>query len=142
MLKQKLGYDKDPKYLREFKSYKNQLLKSYINDSQVTDNLVEEAYNRMQVEVNASHVLIRIDENSLDTLEVYNKLMTIKSRIENEGFEKVKKELHNGKTVFAEDLGYFSVFRMVYLLRAQHTIHQLEKLQILLEQDLDIMWYL
>ena len=109
-----LGYDKDPKYLREFKSYKNQLLKSYINDNEVTDKLVLEAYNRMQYEVNASHVLIRIDENSLDTLDVYNKLMTIKSRIINEGFQKVKNELHDGKTVFAEDLGYFSVFRMVY----------------------------
>ena len=109
-----LGYDKDPKYLREFKSYKNQLLKSYINDNEVTDKLVLEAYNRMQYEVNASHVLIRIDENSLDTLDVYNKLMTIKSRIVNEGFEKVKKELHDGRTVFVEDLGYFSVFRMVY----------------------------
>ena len=63
-----------------------------------------------------------MDENSLDTLDVYNKLMTIKSRIANEGFDKIK-ELHDGKTVFAEDLGYFSVFRWYILLKV-YIIHQ------------------
>jgi peptidyl-prolyl cis-trans isomerase SurA len=32
----------------------------------------------------------------------------------NEGFEKLMKELHNGQTLFGEELGYFSGFRMVY----------------------------
>ena len=38
----------------------------------------------------------------------------MRDRIIKEGYETVQKEVHDGKTVFAEDLGYFSAFKMVY----------------------------
>lgn len=111
-----LGLDKKPSYLNELSSYKSQLASNYLTDSKVTDELIEEAYKRMTTEVDASHILIRLDDNptSEDTLQAYNKLLKLRDRVMQEGFETVKKDIHNGKTVYAEDLGYFSAFKMVY----------------------------
>lgn len=111
-----LGLDKKPSYLNELSSYKSQLASNYLTDSKVTDELIEEAYKRMTTEVDASHILIRLDDNPTpeDTLQAYNKLLKLRDRVMQEGFETVKKDIHNGKTVYAEDLGYFSAFKMVY----------------------------
>tara|TARA_B110000902_G_scaffold240459_1_gene289973 strand:+ start:7188 stop:9128 length:1941 start_codon:yes stop_codon:yes gene_type:complete len=110
----KLDYDKDPTYLKEFKSYKNQLTDAYLTDKKVTDALVREAYERTNTEVKAQHILILFDEVETDTLEAYSKIKKLRQRFINEDFESLKKELHNGKSVFVEDLGYFSAFKMVY----------------------------
>src|SRR5690554_1243040 len=113
---QSLGLDKKQSYIRELSSYKSQLASNYMTDSKVTDELVEEAYNRMINEVEAQHILIRLDENPspADTLKAYNQLLKLRDRLAGEGFEALQKEVHNGNTVFAEDLGYFSAFKMVY----------------------------
>ena len=110
----RIGLDQDPKYIREFTSYKDQLVKNYLSDSKVTEALIKEAYERMGYDVKASHILIRLDENEIDTLKVYQQLSKLRDRVLKEGFEKVKDEVHDGMTVFAEDLGYFSAFKMVY----------------------------
>jgi peptidyl-prolyl cis-trans isomerase SurA len=110
----RLGMDTIPKYKREFESYKKQLSKNYLSDSNVTDALIKEAYNRSTQDIKASHILVRLDENEKDTLQVYNQLMSLRERVKNEGFGKVKNEVHDGKTIFAEDLGWFSAFKMVY----------------------------
>ncbi|WP_460219296.1 peptidylprolyl isomerase [Psychroserpens sp. MEBiC05023] len=110
----RLELDKDEKYLREFNNYKNQLTKNYMSDNKVTDALVKEAYERTTNDVKASHILVRIDQTETDTLAVYNQLLGLRERILNEGFETVQKEVHNGQTIFAEDLGYFGGFKMVY----------------------------
>ena len=110
----RLGMDTIPKYKREFESYKKQLSKNYLSDSNVTEALIKEAYNRTTQDVKASHILVRLDENEKDTLQVYNQLMGLSNRVKNEGFEKVKNEVHDGKTIFAEDLGWFTAFKMVY----------------------------
>ncbi|MDO6597736.1 peptidylprolyl isomerase [Oceanihabitans sp. 2_MG-2023] len=111
-----LGFDTMPKYKRELSNYKSQLAKNYLTDNKVTDALVNEAYERTTNEVNASHILIRIDENASpkDTLVAYNDLLKLRGRVIDEGYKAVQKEVHNGKTIYAEDLGYFSGFKMVY----------------------------
>ena len=109
-----LRYDKDPVYLNEFKSYKDQLTQSFLTDKNVTDDLVSEAYDRTENEVKAQHILILLDEVETDTLAAYSKIQAYRERFINEDFESLKKELHNGKSVFVEDLGYFSAFKMVY----------------------------
>ncbi|WP_055435329.1 peptidylprolyl isomerase [Lacinutrix algicola] len=112
----RLELDEKTSYLREFESYKTQLAKNYVTDNKVTDALVEEAHNRLQTEVNASHVLVRIDENAKpqDTLAAYNEIVKLRERVIKEGYKNVQKSVHNGKTIFAEDLGYFTAFKMVY----------------------------
>ncbi|RAJ12945.1 peptidylprolyl isomerase [Olleya aquimaris] len=111
-----LGLDQKPSYIREFKNYKNQLSKNYLNDNKVTEQLIKEAYNRLQTEVDASHILVRIDENASpqDTLLAYQEIQKLRGRVLQEGFEAVKKDIHNGRTLFAEELGYFTAFKMVY----------------------------
>ena len=110
----RMGLDKDPKYIKEFSSYKNQLVKNFLSDSKVTDALVKEAYDRMGFDIKASHILIRLEENETDTLKVYQDLMKLRDRVSKEGFDSVKNDVHDGKDIFAEDLGYFSAFKMVY----------------------------
>ena len=109
-----LGLDKDANYLREFENYKKQLTKNYLSDNKVTDALVKEAYDRMQYDVKASHILILDNPEEEDTLVAYNKLIDYRKILQDEGFESAKKQYHNGKTVLVEDLGYFSTFKMVY----------------------------
>jgi len=115
----KLGLQNNTKYQNELSSYRNQLSKTYLNDSKVTNQLIEEAYNRSLKEVKASHILISFDENikGADTLAFYNKALDLKKRIEKgENFETVA--LANSQDPSVADnkgnLGYFSAFRMVY----------------------------
>ena len=78
----KLGLQNSVTYQNELKSYRNQLSKNYVNDSKVTNELVQEAYNRMTKEVRASHILILVDEGASpeDTLKAFNKIKDIKNR--------------------------------------------------------------
>lgn len=110
----RMELDTNPNYIREFSTYRDQLVKNYLSDSKVTEALMKEAYDRMGYDVKASHILMRLDENETDTLNVYQDLLKLRDRVISEGFEAVKNQVHNGKTTFAEDLGYFSAFKMVY----------------------------
>lgn len=111
-----LGLDKKASYLRELSSYKEQLAKRYITEPNVTENIVKEAYDRISNEVKAAHILVRLPENasSEDTLVAYNNIIKLRERALTEGFETVRKSVHNGQTIFGENLGYFSAFKMVY----------------------------
>ncbi len=111
-----LEFDKKPSYIRELSNYKKQLAKNYLTDNKVTDALVSEAYDRTINEVKASHILIKIPEDASpqDTLVAYNQMLQLRESVINVGFEAVKKDVHNGKSIFAEGLGYFSCFKMVY----------------------------
>lgn len=105
-----------PSYIRELASYKSQLAKNYMTDTKVTDALIKEAYDRVANEVKASHILIKVAENASpqDTLTAYNSIVKLRNRALKEGFETVRKEVHNGQTIYGEELGYFGGFRMVY----------------------------
>ncbi len=111
-----LKLNEKPSYIKELGKYQKQLASSFMTDSKVTDALIEEAYQRVSYDIKANHILIKIDANAnpQDTLKVYNDLLKIRERTLNEGFEKVRKEVHNGKTVFGEELGFFTGFKMVY----------------------------
>lgn len=112
----KLKLNEEPDYIRELEGYKKQLVKNFIFDTEVTEELVNEAYYRTRNEVNASHVLIMLDASATpqDTLAAYTKLLKIRDDIKINGFNAVKQEVHNGKTIFAENLGYFTALKMVY----------------------------
>jgi len=111
-----LKLQEKPSYIRELATYREQLAKSFVTDAQVSDALVKEAYDRVSNDIKASHILIKIPENASpeDTLVAYNSILKLRDRALKEGFESVRKEVHNGQTVFGEDLGWFSGFRMVY----------------------------
>ncbi len=115
----KIGLQNSVNYQNELKSYRNQLSKNYVSDSKVTNELVQEAYERMKQEIRASHILVLVDESASpeDTLKAYQKILDIKKRIDlGEDFVKVAQQFSEDPSVKENngDLGYFSSFRMVY----------------------------
>lgn len=115
----KLGLQENKKYQAELKSYRNQLSKNYLTDSKVTTELVEEAYNRSLKEIKASHILFMSDENAspADTLKAYNKALDVsKKAAAGEDFGKLAQQYSEDPSAKENqgDLGYFTVFRMVY----------------------------
>lgn len=60
--------DERPSFQREFKGYRNQLARPYLRDQSSEEELVKEAYNRMQFDVEASHIMIAVQDfkNSKD----------------------------------------------------------------------------
>jgi peptidyl-prolyl cis-trans isomerase SurA len=120
-----LGLDKSQNYLKELASYRSQLAKNYLSDSKVTEELIQEAYDRSLKEVKASHILVLVDENAdpKDTLVAYNKIIEIRKKaVSGDDFGALAEQFsedpsakdNNGNAGNKGDLGYFSVFRMVY----------------------------
>ena len=110
-----LGFNKKDQYIKEFNKYKKQLANNYLTDNTATENLIKEAYDRVSYDVNVDHILIVLDANETDTTSVYNQVLGYRDRLIKENdFSNIKSQLHNGQTIHAEELGYFSGFKMVY----------------------------
>lgn len=114
-----LGLDKNETYQSELASYRKQLVKNYLTDVEVTDELVKEAYDRTKEERRGQHVLVRVtpEASPEDTLIAYNKIIAARNRIINgEDFRLVAKEVSEDPSALKNggDLGYFKAFRMVY----------------------------
>ncbi|MBN4052367.1 peptidylprolyl isomerase, partial [Sphingobacteriaceae bacterium AH-315-L07] len=116
---ERLGLDTVKSFIKEFSNYRRQLAKPYLSDNDVTDGLIKEAYDRMNQEVRASHILIKVgmDASPEDTLKAYRKVLSIRKRLlRGEKFERVAVETSEDPSAKSNkgDLGYFTVFRMVY----------------------------
>ena len=110
-----LGLDTLPSFIRELDGYRRQLVKPYLTDSNVSDELLKEAYERLKHEVSVSHILITTNPN--DTLKGYNKIREIKTQLENGAdFIELAKQFSDDPSVQENhgDLGYFSALHMVY----------------------------
>ena len=113
-----LGYDTTPKFLKEFKGYKNQLAESYLKDKSVTEKLIQEAFDRSRIDVEASHILVKVPYDAMpeDTLKAFEKALSIMNKANNGvDFTLLAKKYsddNGGKN--GGYLGYFSVLRMVY----------------------------
>ncbi|MEO5776481.1 MAG: peptidylprolyl isomerase [Flavobacterium sp.] len=115
----KLGLQDGAQYQSELKSYRTQLAKNYFNDTKITEELVEEGYNRLQKEIRASHILVLVDENASpeDTLKAYKKIEDISKRaFAGEDFDNLAVQYSEDPSAKENkgDLGYFTAFRMVY----------------------------
>jgi peptidyl-prolyl cis-trans isomerase SurA len=76
---EQMGLDTMPSFKQELNGYRKQLAAPYLTDKDATDKLVNEAYQRMQTEVKASHVLAKCAEDALpkDTLEAWHRINII-----------------------------------------------------------------
>jgi peptidyl-prolyl cis-trans isomerase SurA len=113
------GLDTTKAFQAELDGYKQQLAQPYLTEKSVTDQLVREAYARLQQEINASHILINVaaDAEPKDTLAAYNRILELRQRaLAGENFGKLA-------TTYSEDpsardnngnLGYFTALQMVY----------------------------
>lgn len=114
-----LGMDTLPAFTQELEGYRKQLAQPYLSDREVTEKLIEEAYERMKYDVKAAHILVKVtlEADPKDTLAAYNKIMKIRKRIVGgEDFEKVAAEVSEDPSAVKNkgNLGYFSAFQMVY----------------------------
>ena len=127
-----LKMDTASSFKTELEGYRTQLAKPYFIDETVNEALLNEAYARLKKDIRASHILIMIDENATpeDTLKAYNKISTILDEIKagkdfadaavehSDDPSARDKEAVPNQQRFKEgnkgDLGYFTVFNMVY----------------------------
>lgn len=111
----KAGLDKNPQFQKELEGYRAKLAPSHLIEKEVTDKLIEEAYQRSKYEICAGFIAITMtNPNSpLDTAMAYRKLMAIRDSIVKMGksFEEMQKrhsmiqnDYNLDKTI------YFSVF--------------------------------
>ena len=114
-----LKLDTFSNYIKELNEYKTRLIQPYLKDKDVTEKLVSEAYERLQKEVNASHILVFLkpDATPLDTLAAYSKLVEARKLIVNgTSFSKVAKQFSEDPSVQQNggNLGFFTALQMVY----------------------------
>lgn len=113
-----LGMDTIKKFIEELKGYQKQLAKPYLTDKEVTQKLIEEAYQRKLKDIRARHILLKIGPDALpkDTLVVYNKIMDIRKQALKGDFAALAKKYSEDPSAKDNngDLGWFSVLRMVY----------------------------
>ncbi len=110
---------KTQEFKSELDTYKKQLIQPYMVDAETEQKLINEAYEHLKHEVNASHILIMVPREATpeDTLMLYEKTLQIRDRIINgEPFETVAKATSDDPSVNRNsgNLGYFTAFQMVY----------------------------
>lgn len=118
---EELGLDTAKSFKEELAGYRKQLAQPYLTDKDVNEKLLKETYDRMQEDIHASHILVKVSDNALpkDTLEAYNKILKIRARIlKGEDFNKVASEKGISDDPSAKDnggdLGFFTALQMVY----------------------------
>tara|TARA_B100001142_G_scaffold170644_1_gene170213 strand:+ start:2351 stop:4273 length:1923 start_codon:yes stop_codon:yes gene_type:complete len=117
---EELGLDTVSSFITELSGYKKQLAAPYLKNKTFDENMLIEAYNRMQQDINASHILIAIDEKSTSEEEntARNKALDIREKISSGkiSFSDAAKKYSDDKSANYNggNLGYFTVFMMVY----------------------------
>ena len=115
-----LGMDTAASFIKELDGYKVQLEKPYLVDKEVNEKLITEAYDRINTEIRASHILIKMDGSATpeDTLKAYNRIKNIREKILRGDltFAEAAKRMSEDESAKQNhgDLGYFTAFRMVY----------------------------
>lgn len=113
------GLDTTTAFLREYNTYREELLKPYLPESNLVDSLVKLTYARLSEEVSASHILVSLKPESApaDTLEAWKKIMEIKRKIESgEDFYRLANQLSDDPSARYNNgqLGFFTAMQMVY----------------------------
>lgn len=114
-----LQMDTSETFKTELAGYRKQLAAPYLTDKDVSESLVLEAYNRLNKDVRASHILLKLDQNALpkDTIAVYNRIMKVRDMItKGADFNKVARDSSEDPSAKENggDLGYFTGMQMVY----------------------------
>jgi len=119
-------------FVKELEGYRKQLVKPYLVNEEVNEQTVKNVYERMQTNVRASHILLRLGENPLpaDTLAAFQKATKIREAVLNNELSFADAAVKYSEDPSARDmdigngrpprkgnkgdLGFFSVFDMVF----------------------------
>ena len=113
------GRDTTEAFREEMNTYRKQLAQSYLTDKVLVESLAAEAYQRMQEEINAAHILVPVGEDALpaDTLSAYQTAQALRKQvITGDDFAKLARA-HSQDATTAQNggnLGYISAFSLVY----------------------------
>ena len=116
---------------RELNGYREQASAQYLTDKDVNEVIYNEVLERMQWDIRASHILKKVasDASPKDTLAAYKSIMQIRDRLlKGEDFATLAQELSDDPSAKDKrsasgeliqygnhgDLGYFTVFDMIY----------------------------
>ena len=115
-----LGLDTNQNFINELEGYRKQLAKPYLKNKKFDEKMLNESYRRIKKDINASHILIKVNQNANDNerKKAFNKALEIKKSII-EGtvsFSEAAKKYSDDKSALTNggDLGYFTAFMMVY----------------------------
>ena len=115
-----LGLDTIAAFISELDGYRIQLAKPYLKNNEFDENMLTEAYDRMKQDIEASHILIAVDENATvqQEKEAYDKVLAIRSSIlaNTTSFAAAAKKNSDDKSALINNgnLSYFTAFMMVY----------------------------
>ncbi len=112
-----LGYDTLSTFVDELEGYRKQLAKPYLRDDQFNEEMFDEALERVQYDLNASHILININDENNDI--ALSRINNIRREIINNNisFEEAAVKYSDDKSAIENkgNLGYFTAFMMVYV---------------------------
>ena len=112
-----LGYDTLSTFIDELEGYRKQLAKPYLRDDQFNEEMFDEALERVQYDLNASHILININDENNDI--ALSRINNIRREIINNNisFEEAAIKYSDDKSAIDNkgNLGYFTAFMMVYV---------------------------
>lgn len=78
-----MGIDTTKAFRDELSGYRKTLAQPYLTEKDAIDNMVKEAYDRMQWDIRTSHLLVKMDADPSpeDTLDAYTKIILIRDFI-------------------------------------------------------------
>lgn len=76
---------------QELAGYRKQLANNYLIDKEVTNQLIEEVFQRRKQDIRFSHLLIRLDlaASAEDSIQAWNKINTARKALEKQPWEEV-----------------------------------------------------
>jgi len=113
------GMDQDQAFIKELGGYRKQLAQPYLTADGIMEELKKEAFDRLQYDVKAAHILIKLDQDASpeDTAAAYKRAVRVKKNVENgQDFTLMAKQYSDDPSAKTNggDLGYFTSFYMVY----------------------------
>ncbi len=112
-----LGYDTRPSFQQELAGYISQIRKPYLNNPKTEQRLVKLIHKRMQEEIQASHILIRVESNAppSDTLKAYMLVDSLRRLVkdENSFAQLARQNSQDGSAKTGGKLGWFTALDMV-----------------------------
>ncbi|MFC2116411.1 peptidylprolyl isomerase [Bacteroidota bacterium] len=113
------GVDHNIGFINELAEYRLLLAAPYLTDKEKEEELAMEASERLHYEVDASHILLRLNANASpeDTIMAYTKAIQIRNRImDGESFKQLALFFSDDPNVSKNEgrLGYFTAFQTEY----------------------------